>query len=760
MKIKVVRILKLIGFCTIFLNSCGNNIIQFSEYTRYVDPFIGTSGHGHTYPAASVPFGMVQLGPDTGDEGWDWCSGYHSSDSSIMGFSHTHLSGTGCADMGDILIMPMTGEPRFNPGTKDVPLKGYRSRFKHSSEIAKPGYYAVELTDCGVYAEMTVTSRVGFHRYTFPQSSDASFRIDLGHGIADSTVKSFIKVIDNSTIVGYRNSSGFVKDQHIYFCARFSKPFEKVTSLSDGKIGNEKYIEGNISKIILHFKTTEKEKILIKVGLSNVSENGAMNNINAEIPHWDFDKTAKEADKTWEEKLSKVEIEDTNSEHKTTFYTALYHCLLSPNLISDADGSYRGWDGKNHKDNSRMFFTNFSLWDTYRALHPLFVLLYPEENVEFINSMLQRYNEIGTLPMNEYGINETYCMIGNHAIPVIADSYLKGLKGIDAEKAYEAVRATSTISHPKSDWELYNKYGYLPFDLIKEESVSRTLELSYDDFCVSQLAKVLGKTEDYKYFSERAHYYKNLFDPMKGFMRGKDSFGKWRSPFDPIQISHAETGGGDYTEGNTWQYTWQVQQDIEGLIRIMGGKEIFANKLDSLFKLESVTRGPGWTGDVSGLIGQYAQGNEPSHHVAYLFNFAGKPWKTQHLTHTIKSTLYNNSREGLCGNDDCGQMSAWYVFSSLGFYPVTPAKDYYMIGTPSFKSTRLHLPNGKEFTISARNISAGNYYIVSATLNGQNYSNSYISYNNILNGGSLVFTMGDKPNVEWGNSLNDSVPEK
>lgn len=752
--------IKIFFYAVTFLllaTSCSN---KQEKLTSFVDPFIGTGAHGHTYPAACVPFGMVQVGPDTGNERWDWCSGYHASDSSIMGFSHTHLSGTGCGDMGDILIMPMIGEPRFIPGTKDDPLKGYRSRFNHASEIAKPGYYAVKLNDCNVYAEITATTRVGFHRYSFLQGSEASFIIDLGHGIADKTLGSFIKVIDDHTIVGYRNSSGFIKDQHVYFCARFSKPFKKITSFADGRIGNEKSFAGKISKIVLHFKTDEKEKILVKIGLSTVNEKGAMNNIDAEIPHWDFEKTMKEADKTWEEQLSKVEIECTNIEQKKTFYTALYHCLLSPNLISDVDGSYRGWDGKNHQNKTKMFYTNFSLWDTYRALHPLFVLLYPDKNVEFINSMLQRYKEIGFLPINEYGINETFCMIGNHAIPVIADAYLKGLKGFDAEKAYKAVMASSTISQQKSNWEVYNKYGYLPFDIIKEESVSRTLELCYDDYCVAQMAKALGKTDDYSYFSKRANYYKNLFDPETGFMRGKDSSGKWREPFDPFQISHAETGGGDYTEGNTWQYTWHVQHDVDGLIRLMGSKEVFANKLDSLFKLASVTRGPGWTGDVSGLIGQYAHGNEPSHHVAYLYNYTGQPWKTQHLANTIKNTLYNNTREGLCGNDDCGQMSAWYVFSSLGFYPVTPGMDYYVIGTPSFKKARLHLPNGKEFTISALNVSENNYYVKSATFDGQKYSKSSVSFTDILKGGNLKFNMSDVPQKEFGIMLNDCLPSK
>jgi len=726
------------------LNSIGQNSV-----TSMVDPFIGTSASGHTYPAACVPFGMVQVGPDTGIEGWDWCSGYHASDSSIMGFSHTHVSGTGCPAMGDVLLMPMIGEPRFTPGSKLNPKEGYRSRFKFTSEVAKPGYYAVKLDDCDVYAEMTASQRVGFHRYTFPNSPKASIIFDLEHGIDNVTQKSSIKVIDERTIVGYRNSTGFVKDQHIYFCARFSKPFEKTTSFTDGVIANEKSFSGKVTKIVLHFKTSENEVVMVKVGLSTVSEQGATNNIDAELPDWNFDRTIREADKTWEKQLAKIEIE-CGQEQKKTFYTALYHSLLSPNLISDTDGSFRGWDGKNHQDKTKMFYTNFSLWDTYRGLHPLFVLLYPDKNVEFVNSMLERYKEIGTLPMNEYGINETYCMIGNHAIPVIADAYLKGLKGFDAEKAYEAIKLTSTKNHQKSDWDIYNKYGYLPFDLIKEESVSRTLELSYNDYCVAKMAKKLGETNDYEYFSKRANYYINLFDPSTGFMRGKDSNGKWREPFDKFTISHAGTAGGDYTEGNAWQYMWSVQQDPDGLVNLMGGKDSFANKLDSLFNLQPIIKGSGFTGDVSGLIGQYAHGNEPCHHVAYLFNYAGQPWKTQYWVNNIKSTLYNNTREGLCGNDDCGQMSAWYIFSSLGFYPITPGSDSYIIGTPSFKSAKINLPNGKIFTIKAPTVSKDNFYIQNATFNYQNYSNSNIRYTDIQKGGILEFIMGDSPQEKWG----------
>jgi len=727
----------------------------------YVNPFIGTDAHGHTYPGALLPWGMVQGSPDTGNKDWDWCSGYHSSDNSIMGFSHTHLSGTGASDMGDILVMPMAGATKFMSGTKEDPDDGYRSGFSKDFEVASPGYYSVILDDYGIKAELTASPRVGFHRYTFLEGREGDIIIDLGHGISDKTVRSHLKIIEGNKVTGFRHSTGFIKNQHIYFCAEFSKTFKSFITFADGDTGVKKAVKGKVCKVALNFDTKANEVIMVKVGLSTVDEQGAMNNISVEIPHWDFDRIVKNAREIWENGLSKIEIECDDENEKTIFYTAFYHNMVSPNLISDADGRYRGWDGEVHKSNKE-FYTNYSLWDTYRAVHPLLGLIFPEKNNQFINSMLQRYKEIGELPINEYGINETFCMIGHHAIPVIADALINDFCKFDAELAYKAVKHSSTADefNYKADWGKYMRYGFLPSDSIPVESVSRTLEFTYDDWCVAQMANKLGKTDDYQYFLNRADFYKNLFDKSTLFMRGRNSDSSWVSPFDPLKVSHSGTGGGDYTEANAWQYTWHVQHDVNGLIDLMEGEEKFVSKLDSLFQLETKVYGDGLTVDVTGLIGQYAHGNEPCHHVAYLYNYAGQPWKTQELVHKIKSSLYGSSRDGLCGNDDCGQLSAWYIFGALGFYPVCPGSDFYVIGTPSFSYVKLKLPNENEFVIKAHNLSKDNYYIQSAKLNGKDYSKSYIMVKDIQEGGIIEFQMGPEPQKEWGNRTKDRPEQR
>ncbi len=733
----------------LFVISGGSSTVWGQALTTFVDPFIGTATVGHTYPAATTPFGMVQVGPDTGVKGWEYCSGYHSPDNSIIGFSHTHLSGTGAADMGDILIMPTIGEPRFEPGVKENPGSGYRSRFTIASEKAQPGYYAVKLDDPNIYAEMTASSRVGFHRYTFPKSSNAGMIIDLDHGMEDMTTESSIKVVDNQTLTGYRHSSGFIKDQHIYFCARFSKPFGKITSYIDGEKGEEKNLSGKVCKIFLHFETARDEKVLVKVSLSTSGEAGAMKNLDAEIPSWNFDKTAENTRNIWEEYLSKIEVKTNTDDQKKVFYTALYHCLVSPNLITDVDGTYRGWDGEVHTSKTGDLYTNFSLWDTYRASHPLYALIYSEKNVGFINSMLERYNQIGQLPINEYGSNETYCMIGYHSIPVISEAILHDQKGFSYELAFEAMKK-SAMDDSRGIGYL-KKYSYIPSEL-ESNSVSKVLEYAYDDWCLAQVSQKLWKMDDYAYFTKRAKYFQYQFDPSTGFMRGKKADGSWITPFDPKAVSILNKG--DFTEGNSWQYSFYVPQDVNTLIELMGGDEKFCTKLDTLFNTApTLDNERAW--DVTGLIGQYAQGNEPSHHVAYLYDFAGKPWKTQQVVNQIKKTLYKSSRDGLCGNDDCGQMSAWYVFGTLGFYPVTPGINYYAIGTPSVVSAKLHLSNGKTFVINAADVSDKNFYIQSANINGQVYSKSFIKYNDIQKGGSLEFIMGDTPQKKWATKLNE-----
>lgn len=746
----MMKYLVLISFSLFGVYSCSEMRSNTLEVSYFVNPFIGTDAHGHTYPGALVPYGMVQLSPDTDTEDWDWCSGYHASDNSIMGFSHTHVSGTGVGEMGDILFMPITGEIKFEPGTKDNPDIGYRSRFSKGSEVAKPGYYSVNLDDYGIKAELTASKRVGFHKYSFLENKEeGKIIIDLDHGIQDNTVKSYLKVLDKNKISGYRHSTGFIKNQHIYFYAEFSEPFESFITYVDEERGTNDKVEGKACKVALDFGAIDE--IQVKVGISTASEEGAIKNVQSEIPDWDFNKIANDAQKTWETALSRIEIECDDTNKKTIFYTTLYHNMVSPNLISDVDGSYRGWDGDVHKGD-RDYYTNYSLWDTYRGTHPLYVLINHEKNNEFINSMLQRYREIGELPINEYGINETFCMIGNHSIPVIVDAFLKGVGEFDSDLAYDAIRHSSTSSdyNFKTDWPKLIRYGYLPADSIRAESVSRSLELAYNDWCVAQMAKKMGKADDYKYFSERAGFYKNLFDTTTSFMRGRNSDGTWVTPFDPFKISHSGTGGGNYTEGNAWQYSWHVQHDVKGLVELMGGPDKFTSKLDSLFILEPKVYGDGLTLDVTGLIGQYAHGNEPCHHVPYLYNYAGKPWRTQEIVAEIKNTLYKNSRDGLCGNDDCGQMSAWYIFGALGFYPVCPGSEYYSIGTPSYSSVKLKLSNGKEFVVKANNVSDDNFYIQAAKLNGKDFNTTQISYTDIKNGGILEFEMGPDPDTRWG----------
>ncbi|MDD3108819.1 MAG: GH92 family glycosyl hydrolase [Alistipes sp.] len=714
------------------------------SYTRYVDPFIGTATVGHTYPGATLPFAMVQVGPDTGSQGWAYCAGYHDTDNSILGFSHTHLSGTGCPDMGDILLMPVVGEPQFEAGPQDQPELGYRSRFDHATEVARPGYYAVTLDEPQVRAEMTLTPRVGMHRYTYLNGTDGGVIVDLGHGMGDAATQTELRVIDDQTVVGVRRSSGFVQDHQYYFVLRTSQPIVKVVSWQDGTTGESREVSGKVCKLYLQFAVKPTKPLCLKVALSTASVEGAQQNMAREMKTWNFDRVAREADQTWNRQLARFEIDPIDENQRVSFYTSLYHALLMPNLVTDVDGAYTGWDHQLHRSTQGDLYTNFSLWDTYRALHPLYTLIQPETNETFIRSLLQRFREVGALSTNEYGLCETYAMIGNHAIPVIVDAYLKGARGFDAQEAYQAIYDASTRSHVKSDWESYNQYGYYPFDKVKVESVSRTLESAYDDACVARMAEALGKSEDQQTFERRAMFYKNLLDPETRFMRARDTTGAWRTPFDPFFIAH-ELLGGDYTEGNSWQYTWHVQHDAPGLVALIGGKAAFAAKLDSLFFLKEALRGVAWTSDVTGLIGQYAHGNEPSHHVAYLYNYADQGYKTQRLVREIFDRFYMARRDGLCGNDDCGQMSAWYIFSAMGFYPVDPASGAYVLGAPQAHRIVMQLPEGKRFTMEAHNLSKENQYVKSVTLNGKPLSGFILRHEQVMQGGTLCFEMTDQP---------------
>lgn len=728
-------------FFVLFIIAQKTILTSFSQnLTKYVNPFIGTDFTGHTYPGATTPFGMVQVGPDNGTDGWKFCSGYHTDSKSIMGFSHTHLSGTGVSEMGDILFMPVIGDVELKVGDKS---ESYKSSFSNDSEIASPGYYKVFLQDYDITAEMTATLRAAMHRYTYPEHTKAGVVIDLEHGIGDKTTESYLRVIDSQTIVGMRRSSGFIRDHRYYFCARFSKPFSKVVSLEDEILSNEKYILGKNTKFLLQFSTTDKEAVIIKVGLSTAHEKGAIKNLDKEIPGWIFEEVKLEAENTWNSYLGRIEIESFNESQKISFYTSLYHTLLMPNLISDLDGSYSGWDHKLHKSEDGNMYTNFSLWDTYRALHPFLSIMYPENNSHFVKSMLERHKQVGLLPTNEYGMCETWCMIGNHAVPVIVDAFLKGNKSFDAELAYNAVKHAQTHDHNKSDWTNYNRYGYFPFDKSSVESVSRTLESVYDDYCVAMMAKALNKNEDYNSFMKRASNYKNIYHPASMLVRGRNSKGEWRTPFDPFALT-SEAGGGDFTEGNAWQWTWHVQHDVDGLIDLFGTKDKFVQKLDTFFAT-NVTDLPGQdlVPDVTGLIGGYSQGNEPSHHVAYLYTLADRPDRTAEIVREVFDRFYLAKRDGLCGNDDCGQMSAWYLFSAMGFYPIDPVSGEYVLGAPQAHRISLKLPNGT-FTMRANKLSVKNKYVETVRLNGKKTNLKTLKYNDIKNGGLLEFDMTNR----------------
>lgn len=986
----------------------------------YVNPFIGTNGHGHTYPGASVPFGMVQLSPDAGKFDWDWCSGYHYSDSVFVGFSHTHLSGTGCADLGDILFMPTIG---MTPSDSLA-----RSIFSHEQEHAEPGYYSVKLLTHGINAELTATQRAGFHRYTFPKSDSARVVVDLGYGNDDTPLETTLKIETPTEISGSRISSGWAKEQHIYFVAQFSEPFANSLVIKEGRPqADAKSAEGKTTKAVLFYATRTGKQLLVKVGISPVSVEGARRNLAAEIPDWNFDGVREAARAAWEKELSVFDAQSKSKADQETFYTALYHTMLAPTLFCDVDGQYRGGDGKVHQANGFQNYCTFSLWDTYRAAHPLYTIFQPQRVPDMINSMLAFYRDGGLLPVWPLTGNETWCMIGYHSVPVIADAYFKGFKGFDPNEALVAMKksalqnrrglefynlatpeplekklaelqreqvntisgsatvlskdvpvlrgwtrsisgepisyhssypyvtqallARATTGEMAVEWQTeplpaYKKptpvtvmwaaglatgkgghrfdlfvnqqkwlsfcsardtshtqwtvkaangseltfvpqrrdryddlfgnmflkvpaalqspgqpftlrvvgergnspdwymtfeheikedvrveseyalaqeggkqyqflklliehpapsvaaeisldgkivlqtemktglntieipiqavqsvrpmkvsvhtggtvvekeltvrpvvpYGYIPADK-ERESVSKALEYAYDDWCIARMAKALGKNDDYELFSKRAFYYRNLYDSTTGFMRGRNSDGSWVSPFDPRFGTEKQP---QYTEGNAWQYTWYVPQNVPDLILLMGGKQKFVTKLDSLFQQSSDIEGLGAPPDVSGLVGLYAQGNEPSHHIAYLYNYAGQPWKTQEIVHRICRDYYTNKTDGLCGNEDCGQMSAWYIFSAMGFYPVNPADGTYQLGTPLLDRVSIKVGQGKKFTVTAKNVSDKNIYVQSVELNGKAYNKIFITHQDIMGGATLTFTMGPEPNPKWG----------
>jgi len=732
----------------------------------YVNPFIGTNEMGHTYPGATVPFGMVQLSPETDTiqysvgqgyvkDVYRYCAGYQYSDKTIVGFSHTHFSGTGHSDLGDFLVMPTTGNIQLNPGIASDPESGYRSRFSHEAEKATAGYYSVMLSDYNILAEHTTSARVGFHRYTFPESAQANIILDMVSGIYNydgKVVWSSVRVESDTLVTGYRQTQGWARERSMYFAMVFSKPVRNYGCRDDARVVyNDFYRKFNITRdfpemsgrklrTFFSFDTKAGEQILVKFALSSVSAEGAIKNLEAEIPHWDFDRVHQEAEDAWNKELSCIEI-DAPEEKKIIFYTALYHTLLSPTLFMDVDGSYRGLDHNNHHAEGFKNYTTFSLWDTYRALHPLFTLVQQQRTSDMINSMLvhQQQSVHHILPVWSHYANENWCMIGYHAVPVIADAYMKGIRGFDVQKALDACIASSVYA-PYDGIGEYLKYGYVPSDK-SSNAASKTLEYAYDDYCISRMAEKMGKPEIAEQYKKRAEAFNLIFDSGNGFMRAKRSDGTFQSPFDPLST---EKQG--FIEGNAWNYSLYVPQDPAKLIQLHGGNKRFIPHLDSLFDVKLDEKHFGESEDITaaGLIGNYVHGNEPSHHVPYLYVFAGAPWKTQERIHQIVSTMYRDATDGLCGNDDCGQMSAWYIFSSLGFYPVCPGSNEYVIGAPSVDKATLNLENGKVFTVTATNLSSKNIYIKKILLNGKPLSGFILRHEDVMQGGSLEFVMGDK----------------
>ena len=734
------------GILSALLFSCGSiktDGAQNQDYLKYVDPLIGSGGHGHVFVGASLPHGMVQLGPNNLSQGWDWCSGYHDSDSTIIGFAHTHLSGTGIADLGDIIFMPIHGRVNLDKGTHANLHEGYTSTFKKSNQEVKPGYYSVLLDRYDIKAELTTTQRVGFHKYTYPEFGRTSLLINLEDGVKSiesrkGTLNSGFRIINDTTIAGFRVSDEWANDHKVYFTAVLSKKIEGYEIYKGNTKSDSSSVNGKGVKAVLKFANDGKP-LLVKTGISYVSEEGAANNIKAELPHWNFNAVKDEAAENWNRSLAKIEFESKDSAALKIFYTSLYHTQIAPSLFSDANGRYRGADKQIHQARDFTPYTTFSLWDTYRAVHPLYTLI-DEKVADYANTLLAINEQQKSMPVWHLVGNETYCMVGKHSIPVVVDASLKGFN-VDKERAFEAIK----------QFENYNDFGlnyvrekgFIPAE--KEPwSVAKGLEYAIDDYSIAQLAKALNKQDDYKKFTGRSENYAHYFDANIGFMRGKLENGQWRKQFDPFHSVHMED---DYVEGNAWQYTWLVPHDVEGLVQLFGGKDKFVQKLDTLFKVSSELN-PEASIDISGLIGQYAHGNEPSHHILYMYPFVGQQWKTAKLVREVFDRFYKATPDGLIGNEDCGQMSAWYIFSSLGFYPVNPVNGVFVFGSPIADKASIRLNNGKTFTVETQNNSRENIYIQSVRLNGQPYSKAFITYSDIMKGGKLSFEMGNTPNKE------------
>lgn len=727
------------------------------DYARWVDPFIGTGGHGHTHPAAVVPHGMIQPGPDTRWSGWDACSGYHYADSTLNGFAHTRLSGTGCADFGDFLLMPFTGRPSLDyAGEKEAGHQAmpYASPFSHAEERAEPGYYAVRLSRYGIRAELTATERAALHRYTFPASSEAGFILDLDYSIQEQTpLEMDVEVVDSVTVRAHRRTYWWAYDQELYFYARFSKPFAGYAVLRD-TVSTTAGPQPRC-KLVVRFATAADEQVMVRAAISAVDYDGARLNLETELPGWDFGAVRAAARKKWNDWLGRVDI----SPRDTVFYTALYHTALAPTLYCDVDGRYRGMDLRIHRS-AEPYFTVFSLWDTFRALHPLLSLVDPAANERYIRVLLRKAEEGGIVPKWDCASNYTGCMIGYHFASLAADAWSKGLRGFDVAAAYRASRkaaegdttgiAAIVPAYKRRDLlpparRLKSRLGYVPCDSDRE-SVAKALEYAYDDWCIALLARAAGDETGAARYDSLSAAWRQYYDAASGFMRGRRADGSWRTPFDPRRSEHRND---DYCEGNAWQWTWFVPHDIEGLMRIMGGREAFADRLDSLFSAPSDISGESVSADISGLIGQYAHGNEPSHHVAYLYNYAGQPWRTQALCDSILRSLYAPRPDGIAGNEDCGQMSAWYVLSALGLYQVCPGSPVWTLGRPLVGRAALRLPGGRVLTVTAHGGGPAAPYVQDVRFNGQPLRRPFLTHERLTQGGHLEFFMGDKPSP-WG----------
>ncbi|NQZ80412.1 MAG: glycoside hydrolase family 92 protein [Colwellia sp.] len=706
------------------------NVVKQQDVLTYVDPFIGTGGHGHTFPGATVPFGMVQLSPDNlTKERWDWTSGYHYSDQTLLGFSHTHLSGTGVGDLLDILVMPFVST---YPENSQNEVEHLYATYKKENETASAGYYSVYLEDEDIKAELTATARVGVHKYSFGDQGKPQILIDLGYAQNyDKAVDTYFKVENDTTLVGYRKSSGWAKHQPVYFVMEFSEKFEHQLFNNKKSISGTE-LQAEKTEAVLSFSQLADKSVTVKVGISYASIEGARKNIVVEAPEFDFEKTKLAAEDLWRQQLNKISVTDNDEVSKTKFYTALYHSFMAPHLFSDANGEYYGADGKTHQAVGYNRYTLFSLWDTFRALHPLLTITNPELVDDLVKSMMAFYDEAGLLPSWDLMSNETDVMIGYHAVPVIVDAYLKGLTSVDPEKLFQASKKSAM--QDRFGIDLFREYGYIPSEL-EVEAVSKALEYAYDDWAIAQLAKSLEKNDEYQYFTKRSQAYKNLFDKSVGFMRGKDKQGQWVKNFSPTHVDHRTT---DYTEANAWQYTWFVPHDVSGLKNLFGGEQQFVEKLDALFTVSSKMEGD-VSPDISGLIGQYAHGNEPCHHIPYLYSFTQQKWKGEARIREIRESMYRAQPDGLAGNDDVGQMSSWYVLSALGFYPVNPADGRFIFGTPLFEQVSLNLDNGHSFTIKQKN-SNGKNYVETTELNGNKIERNYVKYSELMQGGELEFS--------------------